>query len=74
MERLLKVCKSGNAYAVVLGPSTPMCDVLFDYGADMLAGVQVTNYESLLKKISQGGGMLSQTKFKDELIFRVVEK
>lgn len=60
MERLLKLCKSGNAYVVVLGPSTPMCDVLFDYGANMLAGVEVTNYESLLKKISQGGGMLSQ--------------
>jgi uncharacterized protein (DUF4213/DUF364 family) len=74
MEHLLELCRCGNAYTVILGPSTPMCDVLFDYGADMLAGVEVINHESLMRKISQSGGMLSQRMFKDEIVFRVVER
>jgi len=30
-----------------------MCDVLFDYGADVLAGVEVVNADSLLKNQSK---------------------
>jgi uncharacterized protein (DUF4213/DUF364 family) len=51
-----------------------MCDVLFDCGADMLAGVEVVNSDSLLKKISQSGGMLNPKMFREEIVFRVMEK
>jgi len=74
MEHLLKLCTASDAYTIILGPSTPMCDVLFDYGADMLAGVEVVNSDSLLKKISQSGGMLNPRMFKEEIVFRVMER
>jgi hypothetical protein len=37
-------------YMVIVGPSSPMCDVLFHYGVDVLASVEVLNADSLLKK------------------------
>jgi hypothetical protein len=74
MEHLLELCRTGNSYRIILGPSTPMCDVLFDYGADMLAGVEVIDADGLLKKISQSGGMISTRVCKDEIVFRVMER
>ena len=74
MEHILKLCTASNAYTIILGPSTPMCDVLFDYGADMLGGVEVVNQDSLLKKISQSGGMLNPKIFREEIVFRLMER
>jgi len=74
MERLLELCRTNNLYTIILGPSTPLCDVLFDYGADMLAGVEVVKADSLLKKISQSGGMISSKICKDEIVYRVMER
>ena len=74
MERLLELCRTNNIYTIILGPSTPMCDVLFDYGADVLAGVEVVNADSLLKKISQSGGMISTKVCKNEIVPRVMER
>lgn len=73
MERVLELCKMADAYTIVMGPSTTMCDVLFDYGADMLAGVEIAKPESLLNTISQSGGMINSRVCGDELIFRVME-
>ncbi len=39
--RLLEI--SRNAHSVVLGPSTPMAPVLFEYGADELGGLITSN-------------------------------
>jgi uncharacterized protein (DUF4213/DUF364 family) len=72
LEHLLEL--SRNAYTLVLGPSTPMSDVLFDYGADMLAGVDVIKPERIMMKISQGGGMVSPKNCKGEIEFVVMEK
>ena len=74
MEHLLELCRADNLYTIILGPSTPMCDVLFDYGADMLAGVEVIDADGLLKKISQSGGMISSKVCKNEIVFRVMKK
>jgi len=52
LPRLLEL--STNAAAIVLGPSTPMNDVLFHHGADILGGVRVTDADALLGSVMQG--------------------
>ena len=52
LQRLLEL--AGDSYAVVLGPSTPLSRVLFDYGADVLAGVRVAKPEELFRSVAQG--------------------
>lgn len=72
LEHLLEL--SRGAYTIVLGPSTPMSEVLFDYGADLLAGVDVIKPAEIMKKIGQGGGMVSPKNCKGEIEFVVMEK
>lgn len=43
-----------NAFSVMVGPSTPMSPVLFDYGFSMIAGVRILDEEKLYHSISQG--------------------
>ena len=73
MERVLELCRMADAYTIVMGPSTTMSDVLFDYGADMLAGVEIARPDTLLNTISQSGGMINSRVCGDELVFRVME-
>jgi uncharacterized protein (DUF4213/DUF364 family) len=51
-ERLLHLSK--NSFIVILGPTTPLSPVLFDYGVDMLAGVKVVEPDKTICSISQG--------------------
>jgi len=74
IERLLKISRSKNAHTIILGPSTPLCDVLFSYGVNMIAGAEVTDPDAILKKISQSRGMLSTKMCKNEIQFRVMER
>jgi hypothetical protein len=53
LEKLLRLCAPG-AFVVVLGDTTPLSPVLFDYGVDALAGTRVTDPDLALKCISQG--------------------
>jgi hypothetical protein len=52
LQRLLELAR--DSCAVVLGPSTPMSKVLFAYGADVLAGVRVTDPGALFRSVAQG--------------------
>lgn len=52
-ERLLALCRSG-ALVLVLGPSTPLSPVMFDYGVHFLSGAVVEDVESVLRAVSQG--------------------
>jgi len=45
---------SPNAYKILLGPSSPMSPVLFDYGIDVIGGVRMT-HNNLVKKFIQQG-------------------
>ena len=45
---------SRKAFTIVLGPSTPMNDVLFDYGVDVIAGVKVVDKAALRNSVVQG--------------------
>jgi len=53
LDQILPFVKAG-AFSAMVGPSTPLSPVLFDYGFSMLAGVRVTSENLLLKSISQG--------------------
>ena len=52
IEELLDL--SENSFVVILGPTTPLSPVLFDYGVDILAGVKVVEPEKTICSISQG--------------------
>lgn len=54
LESLLELC-APEALVVVLGPSTPMSPVLFEYGIDILAGSQIIDIEGVLRAVCQGG-------------------
>ena len=53
LEGLLRLC-TPDALVMVLGPSTPLSPVLYDYGVDMLSGSIVAEIEPVLKAVSQG--------------------
>ena len=74
LERLLALARKSKAYTVILGPSTVMSEVLFDYGADMLAGAVVLNAEAIMRKLSQSGGMLETKVCPGEITFKVMQK
>ncbi len=53
LENILKYCRA-DAFKVMLGASTPMLPLLFDYGLDVLSGCKVTDADAAIKSISQG--------------------
>jgi uncharacterized protein len=53
LESLLALCRP-DALVMVLGPSTPLSPVLFDYGVDIISGVQVFDEAALLRTAGQG--------------------
>jgi uncharacterized protein (DUF4213/DUF364 family) len=52
VDRLLDL--SRNSFIVMLGPTTPLSPVLFDYGVDILAGTKVVEPDKTIRAISQG--------------------
>jgi uncharacterized protein len=53
MEDLLKLC-SPEATVMVLGPSTPLSPLLYDYGVDILSGTRVVDEAAVLRTVGQG--------------------
>lgn len=53
IEHLLALCQP-KAYVVVLGGTTPLSPVLFDYGVDAISGTKVIDPDAVLKSVSQG--------------------
>jgi uncharacterized protein (DUF4213/DUF364 family) len=51
-EKLAALCR--KSFVVVLGPSTPLSPILFDYGVDVISGVKVTEPDVVLRYISEG--------------------
>ncbi len=53
LEGLLALRRPGSQ-VMLLGPSTPLTPLLFDYGVDLLSGTQVVDEPSALLTIQQG--------------------
>lgn len=53
LEPLLSLCGS-DAFVIVLGDTTPLAPLLFDYGIDAIAGTKVTDPEMALRCVSEG--------------------
>ena len=51
---LLELCRP-EALVLVLGPSTPLTPVMYEYGVTMLSGSIVTNLDAVLNTLCQGG-------------------
>jgi hypothetical protein len=53
LEELLAASRK-NSFKVMLGATSPMSEVLFDYGIDVISGVKVLDTEMVLRCISEG--------------------
>lgn len=53
LERLLDLCNP-KAYVVILGGTTPLSPVLFDYGVSAISGTKVIDPETVLRCVSEG--------------------
>ena len=60
IENLLSLCRK-NALVLILGPSTPLTPILFDYGVDYLSGALVEDTQVAIDTITQGA-ILPQVK------------
>lgn len=54
LEALLSLC-APDAKVMLLGPSTPLSPVMFDYGIDVLAGATVEEIDPVMESVRQGG-------------------
>jgi hypothetical protein len=59
VEKLLEL--SQGSFTVMVGPTSPLSPVLFDYGVDVVAGVNVVEPEKVIRCISEGA-IFSQIK------------
>lgn len=52
-DALIALC-SPEAYVVMLGGTTPLTALLFDYGVDAISGTQIVNAEAALRAVGEG--------------------
>ncbi|MCK5551937.1 MAG: DUF364 domain-containing protein, partial [Deltaproteobacteria bacterium] len=52
LEGLLAHCK--ESFVAMIGPTTPLTPVLFDYGIDVISGSKVVEPDEVIRYISQG--------------------
>ena len=52
VEKLLELSRS--SFTIMVGPTSPLSRVLFDYGVDVIAGVKVVEPEKTIRCISEG--------------------
>ena len=68
------IARHSRTYTIILVSSTVMSEVLFDYGADMLAGSVMLKPLTIIRKLSRIGGVLESRNCPGEIAFRVMEE
>ncbi|HOV89098.1 MAG TPA: DUF364 domain-containing protein [Syntrophorhabdaceae bacterium] len=53
LDAILKLCPK-RSIKILLGPSTPMSEIIFDYGIDIISGIKVLDEVKVFKYISEG--------------------
>jgi len=56
LDGLLALCSPG-ATVMVLGPSTPLSPLLFDYGVSIISGTQVVDEAAVLRTVKQAASL-----------------
>lgn len=54
LQGLLDLCQPGSL-VMLLGPTTPLCPILFEHGVDILAGSIVEKPEPVFRTLQEGG-------------------
>jgi uncharacterized protein (DUF4213/DUF364 family) len=52
LEGLLNLCK--KAFVVLIGPTSPLSPILFEYGIDAICGSKVVDVDKVVRSISEG--------------------
>ena len=52
-KRIMVNCRP-SSFKIMLGPSTPLSPVLFDYGLDAIGGALVEDTKNVLAKVEEG--------------------
>lgn len=52
LPHLLELCR--DSYTILVGPSCPMCPALLEFGIQRLAGLVVTDRDTMRQKVSSG--------------------
>jgi uncharacterized protein (DUF4213/DUF364 family) len=52
LEGLLALCE--KAFVVLIGPTSPLSPILFDYGIDAICGAKVVDSDTVIRSISEG--------------------
>jgi uncharacterized protein (DUF4213/DUF364 family) len=52
LEGLLNLCK--EAYVLLIGPTSPISPILFNYGIDAVCGSKIIDPDQLIRSISEG--------------------
>jgi uncharacterized protein (DUF4213/DUF364 family) len=54
LDDLLALCRK-DAFVILLGPSTPLHPLLFDYGISVISGAEINNIDPVMRTIKEGG-------------------
>jgi len=72
IEGLLALCK--RAFIVLVGPTSPISPILFDYGIDAICGIKVVDSEKVIQSISEGATFKEVTGVKLLALTKTVRK
>jgi uncharacterized protein (DUF4213/DUF364 family) len=54
LESLLDLC-TADSFVILLGPSTPLSPLLFDFGVDVISGAVVESIPNVVRVVREGG-------------------